>query len=207
MNRMIRIFLMVAAVAVASLAPSAFADSLVTVDGSYAFGNNGYGIPPYGGTLDGTSAQFYCVDFSHEIGGGDFWYAISTPVTPGGNYSSTFLGSASAYEEIAWLLTQEISAPDQNTAAAYQWAIWSLTGGNDPYTGLLSASVLVFEAQLAVKLGYTGAGWTILTPDTAHNQYGQEFMIRTPEPGTLLLLIVGLGVLMFFARRRELLQN
>jgi len=39
----------------------------VFIDGSVAFWNNGYGIPPYGGTLNGQQQQFFYVDFSTPI--------------------------------------------------------------------------------------------------------------------------------------------
>ena len=57
-----------AALAVLGFAGTAKADT-VYVDGSYAFASNGYGIPPYGGTLNGQSAQFFCVDFTDAITG------------------------------------------------------------------------------------------------------------------------------------------
>jgi PEP-CTERM motif-containing protein len=219
MDMAIRKFLFVAGLALLSVAPSAFADSTVYVDGTYAFANNGYGIPPYGGTLNGKSASFYCVDFSHDISGGDSWLAVTTPVTPGGNYGSTYLGNPSSptyagsnslagndYEVFAWLLTQMTTDSNQSDDAAYQWAIWSLTGGTDPITsGPWDASSLIGDAESAIKYGgYTGSGWEILTPD--NGQYGQEFMIKTPEPSSVLLLGVGLCGLLFVKRRERLLS-
>lgn len=53
-------------------AVSAKADSL-TVNGSFAFADQGVGIPPYGGTLNGQNASFYCVDFGHQISGNTGW--------------------------------------------------------------------------------------------------------------------------------------
>jgi len=184
------------------LIPSAKADSIVAFNGSYAFGNNGVGIPPYGGTLNGQAAEFYCVDFSHDITGGDSWNAIVTPVTtnPAG-YGSTYLKSETDYLEFAWLLTQEQGTTDQTQIAADQWAIWSVTGASDPYTGADSASVLLGDAQTAVNDGFTGQGWEILTPDAG--QYGQEFMVQTHEPSGLALLGVGLCALFLLAKRRE----
>jgi hypothetical protein len=219
MDKILRKFLFVAAATLLTLSPSAFADSTVYVSGTYAFANNGYGIPPYGGTLDGNSAEFYCVDFSHDITGGDTWQAVTTPVIPGGNYSSTYLDNPSSpfyaggnsqagndYQVFAWLLTQMTQDPNQSDQAAYQWAIWSLTGGTDPITsGSWDASNLIGEAEWAINYGgFTGAGWDILTPD--QGQYGQEFMVQTPEPSTVLLLALGLGGLLFLKRREKLLS-
>jgi hypothetical protein len=158
MKSVLQKLLFAAAVALVSLAPSALADSAVYVDGSYAFANNGYGIPPYGGTLNGQAASFYCVDFSHDITGGDSWLALTTPVTPGGSYGSTYLKNGTDYLEFAWLLTQMTDTTNQTDQAAYQWAIWSLTGGSDPFTGADSASSLLSVAYWAVTHGYTGLG-------------------------------------------------
>lgn len=205
--------LMVAAGVLLFMAPSAFADSVVTFNGSYSFGNGGYGIPPYGGTLNGTPEEFYCVDFSHDISGGDSWPAIVTPLAPTSNYSSTYLyalfgGNAAeaqtTYLEFAWLITQEMGSTDQNAIAADQWAIWSVTGGasKDPYTGATdSASYLLGQAQIAVDDGFTGQGWEILTPDASQQGYGQEFLVYTPEPSSMLLLGIGLCALIFVKRR------
>ena len=51
------------------LACSAKADDIANVyfNGDYAFADNGYGIPPYQGTLNGATARFYCVDFHPRI--------------------------------------------------------------------------------------------------------------------------------------------
>ncbi len=214
MDKVIRKFLLVAAVALATFAPSALADSTVYFNGSYAFGDNGYGIPPYGGTLNGQPAQFYCVDFSHDITGGMTWSAYVTPVTGlTGNYSNTYLGNPSsptylgsdaglAYDVFAYILTEMGSTIDQTTLAEDQWAIWAVTdGGYDPY-GVTSAIGIIANAE--ANLGtFNPAGWEILTPD--NGTYGQEFMVRTPEPSSVLLLALGLGALLFL-KRRQLLQ-
>ncbi|MGB6199648.1 MAG: PEP-CTERM sorting domain-containing protein [Candidatus Acidiferrales bacterium] len=199
-------FMLLAAGVLMFMAPSAFADGVVVFNGSYAFANDGYGIPPYGGTLNGQSAEFYCVDFSHDIVSGDTWNAVITPLTNTANYSSTYQYTGSnastefIYQEFAWLLTQAQDSTDQTAIAADQWAIWSLSGGSDPFTGADSASTLLADAQAAVDAGFTGQGWEILTPDVG--SYGQEFMVQTPEPGAMALLGIGLCAL-FFVKRRE----
>src|SRR5216684_9392669 len=110
---------------------SAKADT-VSVNGTYAFASNGYGIPPYGGTLNSQSAAFYCVDFTTTIQAGDTWSVWVTSLT-GSNFSSTLLGNKTAYLEMAWLVTQMMSASTQLQQAKDQFAIWSFSGGPNPY--------------------------------------------------------------------------
>ncbi len=202
--------LFVAAVALLSLAPSAFADSYVTVDGTYPFVSYGYGIPPYGGTLNWQPAEFYCVDFAHDIAGGDSWLAIVTPVASSGSPGVPYLSGqttdgVSDYLLFAWLVTQMTQTTDQPTQAQDQWAIWSLTDGNyDPY-GNQESILGNAEAQLTAA-DFTGQGWDILTPDANCNQYGQEFLVQTPEPSSILLMGIGLCGLLFLKRREQLLS-
>ena len=209
--------LLIAAAMLLFVAPAAFADSVVAIDGTYAFANNGYGIPPYGGTLNGKAAEFYCVDFSHDIDGGDTWKADITSLTSTANYSSTYrynstvgnpnLAAYNTYEDFAWLVTQMQSTSNHSAQAADQWAIWSLSGGasKDPFTGPTnSAAVLLADAKNAVNGGWTAQGFEILTPDVG--QYGQEFLIQTPEPSGLLLLGAGLCGLFLFSYRENLIR-
>ncbi|MGB9068910.1 MAG: PEP-CTERM sorting domain-containing protein [Candidatus Acidiferrales bacterium] len=216
MKLTLRSLFFVAAIALAGFAPTAFADSSVDFNGSYAFGDNGYGIPPYGGTLDGQSTQFYCVDFSHDITGGMNWSVAVTPVTVGGDYSETFLGNpssptyagsnanaASDYLLFAYILTEMGQTTDQTTQAEDQWAIWSYTdGGYDPY-GATNLAAIIANAESNLST-FNPAGWEILTPNDG--TYGQEFMINTPEPSSVLLLALGLGAL-FLLKRRQALEN
>jgi PEP-CTERM motif-containing protein len=169
----------------------------VYVDGSYAFANGGNGIPPYGGTLNGQSQQFYCVDFSTPIWAGESWQVTVTSLT-GSNFSLTKLKNQTSYLEMAWLITQMMSATTPMQKAMDQYAIWSFTGGPNPYG---SNNSLVAAALAAVQGGFTGAGWEILTPT---GSAGQEFLIfvGVPEPGQLLLLLVGLGFVAVAARKK-----
>jgi hypothetical protein len=168
----------------------------VTVDGTYAFGSNGYGIPPYGGTLNGQRQAFYCVDFSHSIQAGDTWSVTVVSLT-GSNFSATRLGNQTTYLAMAWLLTQMMGAGNQLQMAKDQFAVWSFSGGPDPFG---TNSTLVAAALAAVKAGFTGQGWEILAPNGSK---GQEFLILVPEPAVLLLLLIGLVVLGILTHKRR----
>ncbi|HKW64971.1 MAG TPA: PEP-CTERM sorting domain-containing protein [Candidatus Acidoferrum sp.] len=176
---------------------SAKADT-VYVDGSYAFANGGYGIPPYGGTLNGQSAQFFCVDFSTPIWAGETWQVTVTSLT-GSNFSLTKLKNQTSYLEMAWLVTQMMSSTSQLQKAMDQYAIWSLSGGPNPYG---SNSTLIAAALAAVQGGFTGAGWEILSPT---GSAGQEFLVfvGVPEPAELVLLLIGLAVVALATRKNR----
>ena len=176
---------------------SAKADT-VYVDGSYAFANGGYGIPPYGGTLNGQSEQFFCVDFSTPIWGGESWQVTVTSLT-GSNFSLTKLQNQTSYLEMAWLITQMMSSTSQLQKAMDQYAIWSFTGGPNPYG---SNSTLVAAALAAVQGGFSGQGWEILTPT---GSAGQEFLIfvGVPEPAELLMLLIGLAIVALATRTKS----
>ena len=170
----------------------------VYVDGSYAFANGGYGIPPYGGTLNGQSEQFFCVDFSTPIWAGETWQVTVTSLT-GSNFSLTKLKNQTSYLEMAWLITQMMSASTQLQKAMDQYAIWSLTGGPNPYG---TNSTLIAAALAAVQGGFSGQGWEILTPT---GSAGQEFLIfvGVPEPAELLMLLIGLAIVALATRTKR----
>jgi hypothetical protein len=83
-------------------------------------------------------------------------------------------------------VTQMMSTNNQLKQSEDQYAIWSFTGGPNPYG---TNSSLVAAALAAVQSGFTGQGWEILTPT---GSLGQEFLLSVAEPGTLAMLVVGL---------------
>lgn len=168
----------------------------VQVNGTYAFASNGYGIGPYGGTLNGQSSSFYCVDFTSTIQAGDTWSVWLTSLA-GSNFSSTLLGNKTAYLEMAWLVTQMMGSSSQLQQAKDQFAIWSFSGGPNPYG---TNSSLAAAALAAVNGGFSGQGFTILTPTGSK---GQEFLIfNMAEPGEVLMLAIGLIMLGMVVRKR-----
>lgn len=177
----------------------------VQFTGTAAFDDPATGISmsPYSGLLNGQPVDFFCVDFSTSVSSTSSWTATPTSLTNSlSSYQNTLQfqltgSNATAlnnYLEMAWLITQlqnAISADDINTAAQDEWAIWSFTGGLDPYG---TNSTLLGEAQQAALGGFTVSNWEILTPDAG--QIGQEvILVPTPEPGTFALLFAGASAL------------
>jgi len=98
---------------------------------------------------------------------------------------------------MAWLVTQMMSASTQLQQAKDQFAIWSFSGGPNPYG---TNSSLVAAALTAVNAGFSGQGFTILTPTGSK---GQEFLIFSmAEPTELLMLAIGLIMLGMITRKK-----
>jgi hypothetical protein len=181
----------------------------VWVNGSYSSVDNGFAIGPYGGTLNGVAAQFFCVDFNDQISGNSGWNANVTSLG-GSNFSATDQHNQTFYLEAAWLITQMMNPKNsQAMDAQFQWAIWFLSLTKAQQNSLFPDynTDLYWDQQAlnAVKDGFTAAGWDILTPTGG---YGQEFLVpggpgaATPEPGTIVLLFAGLAAFLIFAHRK-----
>jgi hypothetical protein len=191
----------------------------VYVNGSYAFGDHGYGIGPYGGTLNGQAASFYCVDFSHDIQGQTGWSATITPL---GSTGATLLQDPVKYEEMAWLIAQIMNPQAmakqtgqsnlQTVEAELQWTIWAMSGLGSTTNPYPSWTGYFYQQSTGNYETVTGS-WEILTPlsgtgytadgSRINGTYGQEFMVMaTPEPSSVLLLLAGLAALALIALKK-----
>jgi PEP-CTERM motif-containing protein len=203
MKRLFVLVLLFLATATAAKADQEY----VWVNGSYTSVSNGYGIGPYGGSLNGTPTQFYCVDFNDEISGNTGWYANVTGLTSS-SYSNTLKNSQTFYLEAAWLVTQMMTN-SKATDVQIQWAIWYLSlkpsQQNSSFFDYASDLMWDQKAQNAVQNGWTANGWEILTPIGG---YGQEFLVpggpgaATPEPSTIVLLLAGVAAFALLAHKK-----
>lgn len=181
-------------------------------------------IDPYTGTIAPVPPQsgptqnvtIYCVDPDHNVTTGNNWTANRVYLASNADLSSTFQyqkwlqldggdttkANADAYvtySEMAWLI-QELNAYTGNLTVqqSIQLAIWNLADGKvTTATGHTDGSNYAYWESAAVD--QTESGFYILTD--AGGTY-QEYMITTPEAGTLLLLGIGLLSLMGVAFRR-----
>ena len=80
----------------------------------------------------------------------------------------------------------------------YQFTIWSFTSGASGPNPFGTNAKLVAAAAAAIS-SFSGQGWEILTPT---GSTGQEFLVYTPEPSILILLVVGLLALAIGSHKR-----
>ena len=195
--------------------------------------NGVYYVSPYSGTMNyGTSGAqsvvLFCVDINNEVSFNQVWTANVTSLASG-NFSNTRYGNplvntglstnpyassaAMLYQEAAWLVTQFSSHP--RDYVSLQYALWNLMSPNNPTAGSLtfanSDQITVANWLALAAAGYATinpANFEILTNTTntgplAYSGQVQEFMVMTPEPATFLLVLVGVGSMFLFLRRRH----
>ncbi len=199
------------------LTPMAHADSTpvtMVFTGVNGANDGHYYVSPYTGTMNGQTVTLFCVDIINEVNFGQTWQANVTNLASG-NLSNTRYGDSAIspvaanagilYAEAAWLTTQ--FASNSSDYVSLQYALWDLMNpGSEPtsygnvqhWLDLAAANYgSIDPSQFAI---ITNVGPVTLTGQV------QEFIIRTPEPGTLALLLCGLLALTVLVSRRRIEQ-
>ena len=199
------------------LTPVAHADSTpvtMVFTGVNGANDGHYYVSPYTGTMNGQTVTLFCVDIINEVNFGQTWQANATNLASG-NLSNTRYGDSAIspvaanagilYAEAAWLTTQ--FASNSSDYVSLQYALWDLMNpGSEPtsygnvqhWLDLAAANYgSIDPSQFAI---ITNVGPVTLTGQV------QEFIIRTPEPGTLALLLCRLLALTVLVSRRRIAQ-
>jgi hypothetical protein len=178
--------------------------------------NNGvYYVSPYYGVMsNGTTSQnvvLFCDDINNEVYIGETWQAnvtnLGTAINSTNGFANTRYGGVSnspvltsaavsdsptiAYEAAAWLTTQFTSS-NKSDYVNLQYAIWDIMTGVTPTSG--SAVAWWYDQALSDYSTINPYDFEIVTnlgPLSLTGQV-QEFIVQTPEPGTLALLLCGL---------------
>ena len=201
------------------LVPFAYADGTVSMEftGVNGVHDSQYYVSPYYGTMNGSSVVLFCDDIKNDVSLWETWTAnvtnLGTAVNTPGGFANTRYGGLSgssvysdptkAYEEVAWLTTQFANNPGDYVSL--QYAIWDIMNpGSEPttygdvQTWLNDAAadyqnIDPYHFEIVTNVGplcLTGPGQV------------QEFIVQTPEPGTLALLLCGLLALAAFTISR-----
>jgi hypothetical protein len=197
-----------------------YEDYIASVGGKNVYVGPYYGSVSLagGGTL--SPASLYCVDFAHTIRSGQSWNVYATRLVDGADLSNTYLGEGvhpfwgsfttdwtnfNVYKRAAYFaaLFSQVEKSKANWTAIHG-TIWAWMNpdllGLDPENPANPWGE-EFEVLMADAGDYTfnPANWYILSDV---NGEGQEFLVRVPEPGTLVLLLGGLLGIVILAHRR-----
>jgi len=198
-----------------ALAPTALADTLELT----GVGNNGVYdgiyIGPYVATIDGVAnTPVICDDFAHES---YLWSPWTANLSTAPTFANVRFSTAN-YEDVAYLADQLFNVGGNDAEAdALQFAIWyindpsgvtSFLGASNPFlTGTGSVDDVMYWVDQAEANATPAdlANILIYTPSDGGDP--QEFIVQTPEPGTILLLAIGLMSLFLLKRRQKLVAT
>ncbi len=163
----------------------------------------GYYVGAVGGNLNGgTSANYYCDDFSTiTYVPGSFSVLVSSLSNISGTKFAGQTNALAKYEQVGWLMYEMQINPTE--IAGLQFAMWSVFDPSAPTYGD-SASWLDASTQIN-PASYDFSNMRIYTPTNSQNQefVGGSVTATTPEPRQWALLIVGLGLITFFGYDRR----
>jgi len=199
--------LLIFAVAAFCFVPFAHADGPVNMVFTGVNGANDgvYYVSPYTGTMNGQTVVLFCDDIKNDVHIGQKWTAnvtnLGTALSSVNGFSNTRYGGVSgspvfstasiAYQEAAWLTTQFASHP--NDFVSLQYALWDIMNpGAEPTS---YGNVASWLKQAAANYSSINASdFSIVTNTGKLSLTGQvqEFVVHTPEPGSLALLVCGL---------------
>jgi hypothetical protein len=207
------------------LTPLAHADGTTTMQFTGVNGANDghYYVSPYSGIINyGTSnAQtvgLFCDDINNDVSFGQIWTANVTNLASG-DLSNTRYGSSTnpyfsnpaaalmLYEQGAWLVSQFGS--HTSDYVSLQYALWDLMSpGAEPtnYAGADGIQVSQWLTWAAANYGQINpANFGIITNVGPLSYKGQvqEFIVQTPEPATVVLLLIGIGAMFLLALKRQ----
>jgi hypothetical protein len=205
--------------------PLVHADGTTTMQFTGVNGANDghYYVSPYSGTIDYGSSNartvgLFCDDINNDVSIGQVWSANITNLASG-DLSNTRYGSSAnphysdptaaliLYEQGAWLVSQFGS--HTSDYVSLQYALWDLMSpGAEPinYAGSDGIQVSQWLTWAAANYGQINpANFAIITNVGPLSYKGQvqEFIVQTPEPATIVLLMIGIGAMFLLALKRQ----
>jgi hypothetical protein len=207
-----------------SFASSANADTVsVTLTGvSGGVQGNVYTSPYYATVGPTANVPIVCDDYSHEVYMGESWIAsVSTFANLSNTRFGNLVSAPQLYDEAAYLFNELSQVPSQ--VGNISFALWAIFDPSDVTTSAgwttggnainpTSAAGWLANAQGQTYTAGEFSNFEILTPCTQTPQgcvistsstSPQEYLVRTPEPSTMLLLGIGLIAVWMLKSRKN----
>jgi hypothetical protein len=207
------------------MTPFAHADGTTTMLFTGVNGANDgvYYVSPYTGVMNlgSSNAQpvaLFCDDINNEVYVGEIWQANVTNMATGNLANSRYgnglvnpnLGSTNPqtlYEEGAWIVSQ--FASHSGDYVSLQYALWDLMTPNAEPTSFANADGI----QVSQWLSWAAADYAQINPANfsivtnvgplAYTGQVQEFIVSTPEPANVVLMLVAIGFMFLLLGRRH----
>lgn len=158
-------------------------------------------------SLNGSASfETYCVDLYQHIGFGETYTDYTLP-----NTTHTFANS-NAYADLGRLYATAGPIADSVHEAAFQIAVWEIAYETTNLYNLADGSAVFSGGSAATSGALTlASGWLSTLANGAHpsisvlesREHQDMIFAPVPEPETYSLLIAGLAVVGFVARRRK----
>jgi hypothetical protein len=195
-------------VSVLFFAVAAKADTVnVTLTGvSGGIQGNVYTSPYFATVGSSTNVVIVCDDYTHEVYTGESWVA-SVYTFADLSHVRFWQGSQAStlklYDEAAYLFEELFSQPSQSGDISFAlWAVFSPAAVESSAGWTANAASWLANAQGQTYSTGEFSDFQILTPYSSTSP--QEYLVRTPEPSTILLLFVGLFAILAFKSRKSL---
>ena len=166
----------------------------------------------YGFTSASGSFNTWCVDITHWLQTGTVTYTLGSATELTGVFGATRVS------DLTKLVNEQYSkVNDQTTSAAFQLATWAIMFGTADQNGLFSLNSSTFSTSSGITGGAQAQDWldhlgTAANTGNYKISYfyqpvpGSQNLIAltpVPEPETYAMLMAGLGLIGFVARRRK----
>lgn len=204
-------------VILAAAIPASATTVNLLLTGATGPGQGGVITYPYEVSINGApSINVACDDYFGTESVGDSWAAVintynSNGTVTGGLFSG-FANATRLYDEAAYLFTKMLSDPSDS--ANINFAIWGLfdsaattAPGYTADSATWAVNANTWYTTPGDVSAFNFSGFEIFTPATGSywtEGEPQEFITeKTPEPGAILMLGIGLVALALFAGRRN----